>query len=102
MASADLWLFAQPRLHTGGAIVDWDKVKLANPHGIVEWLGAALGNGLTGPALQDATKWTYIVSGIASLLLAAFSLSLPHTPPRKAGEGGAESLAWLEALKLLR
>ena len=83
-------------------LVDWDKVKLANPHGIVEWLGAALGNGLTGPALQDATKWTYIVSGIASLLLAAFSLSLPHTPPRKAGEGGAESLAWLEALKLLR
>jgi nucleoside transporter len=83
-------------------LVDWDKVKAANPQGIVEWLGAALGNGLTGPALQDATKWTYIVSGIASLLLAGFSLSLPHTPPKKAGEGGAESLAWLESLKLLK
>src|SRR6266550_4521395 len=72
-------------------LVDWDKVKLANPHGIVEWLSAALANGLTGSALQEATKWTYIVSGIASLVLAVFSLSLPHTPPKKAGEAGAES-----------
>jgi len=27
---------------------------------------------------------------------------LPHTPPKKAGEGGAETLAWVEALKLLK
>src|SRR5499427_5250737 len=60
-------------------LVDWDKVRAANPEGITAWLGAALGNGLTGPALLDATKWTYIVAGIASLLLAAFSLILPHT-----------------------
>src|SRR5262252_3013954 len=60
-------------------LVDWAKVKALNPQGITAWLGAALGNGLTGPALLDATKWTYIVAGIASLLLAAFSLILPHT-----------------------
>src|SRR6185503_18414660 len=36
-------------------LVDCDKVKAANPQSLVEWLGAALGNGLTGPALQDAT-----------------------------------------------
>src|SRR5436190_13541061 len=72
-------------------LVDWDKVRMANPHGIVDWFGTVLANGLTGAALQDATKWTYIVSGIASLLLAVFSLSLPHTPPKKAGEGGAET-----------
>ena len=83
-------------------LVDWDKVRLANPQGIVAWFGTVLANGLTGAALQDATKWTYIVSGIASLLLAVFSLSLPHTPPKKAGEAGAETLAWLEALKLLK
>src|SRR2546425_12851759 len=57
-------------------LVDWDKVRVASPHGIVDWFGTVLANGLTGAALQDATKWTYIVSGIASLLLAMFSLLL--------------------------
>jgi len=83
-------------------LVDWDKVRAANPQGIINWLGTALGSGLTGQALLDGTRWTYIVAGIVSLALAAFSLTLPHTPPRKTGEGGAESLAWLEALKLLK
>jgi nucleoside transporter len=83
-------------------LVDWDKVRAANPEGLVAWLGAVLGNGLTGPALQDATKWTYIVAGVASLVLAAYSLTLPHTPPKKAGEAGTEKLAWLEAMKLLK
>ncbi len=83
-------------------LVDWAKVDAANPKGVVEWIGAALANGLSGQPLQDATKWTFIVSGIASLLLSAFSLVLPHTPPKKAGAGGGESLAWLEAAKLLK
>lgn len=80
--------------------VDWSKVSAANPQGFVNWIGTVLGSGLTGTALQEATKWTFIVAGIASLLLAAFSLTLPHTPPKKA-EGETESLAWLEAVKLL-
>jgi MFS family permease len=42
------------------------------------------------------------VGAIISFVLAGYSLTLPHTPPRKAGEGGAEALAWLEAVKLLR
>jgi MFS family permease len=83
-------------------LVDWDKVNAANPSGIGAWIGTALANGLTGQALKDATKWTYIVAGIASLILAAFSLALPHTPPKKAGAGAAEKLAWLEASKLLK
>ncbi|HEX3801149.1 MAG TPA: MFS transporter [Verrucomicrobiae bacterium] len=82
--------------------VDWAKVHAANPQGFVATIGAALANGLSGPALQAATIWTFIVAGIASLLLAAFSLTLPHTPPKKAGAGGAEKLAWAEAVKLLR
>jgi len=82
-------------------LVDWNAVAQANPQGFVQWLGTVLSSGLTGPALQAGTRWTYIVAGIASLLLAAYSLTLPHTPPRKANEG-AENLAWLEAMKLLK
>jgi nucleoside transporter len=83
-------------------LVDWQKVSAMNPSGLVSWLGAVLSSGLTGQALQSATKWTYIVAGIASLALALFSLSLPHTPPKKKEEGAQESLAWLEASRLLK
>jgi hypothetical protein len=48
------------------------------------------------------TKWTFVVSGIASLLLAGFSFLLPHTPPKKAVAGAVEKLAWLEAARLLK
>lgn len=83
-------------------LVDWDKVHAAHPEGLVAWLGTVLGSGLTGPALQAATRWTYIVAGLASLVLAAYSLTLPHTPPKKADEAGTEKLAWLEAMRLLQ
>ena len=81
--------------------VDWDKVSAAHTTGIVSWLGTVLSSGLTGDAIKNATKWTYVVAGGASLLLAGFSLLLPHTPPRKA-EAGTDKLAWLEAAKLLK
>jgi predicted MFS family arabinose efflux permease len=80
-------------------LVDWDKVHAANPHGIIEWIGAMLGNGLTGEKMKTATAWTYAVAGTASLALAAFSFILPHTPPNKSS---GEKFAWLEALKLLK
>ena len=83
-------------------LVDWDKVHAANPQGLVNWLGAVLSSGLTGDALKSATAWTFIVAGIASLLLAGFSFLLPHTPPKKASAGAGEKLAWLEAVKLLK
>ena len=83
-------------------LVDWAKVDAAAPVGFVAWLGAVLGSGLTGEALQDATKYTYVVAGIASLALAGFSLTLPHTPPKRYEEGAGERLAWVEAVKLLR
>jgi MFS family permease len=80
--------------------VDWSAVSAANPEGLAV-ITEALKHPLTGDAAKAATKWTYVVAGVASLLLAGFSLALPHTPPRKA-EGGIEGLAWLEALKLLK
>ena len=82
-------------------LVDWDKVRAAAPEGLVGWLGTALASGLTGKALEQGTTWTFIVAGVASLVLAAFSLTLPHTPPKPA-EAGAERFAWLEAIRLLR
>jgi len=82
-------------------LVDWDKVHAAKPDGLVNWLGTVLSSGLTGPALQEGTRWTYIVAGICSLVLAAYSLTLPHTPPKKVQQG-ADRFAWLEAVKLLQ
>jgi predicted MFS family arabinose efflux permease len=81
-------------------LVDWDKVAAANPHGFVSWLGAAFGSPLEGDKLIAGTRWTYIVAGIASLVLAAFSLTLPNTPPKKGVAG--DSLAMVKAFKVLR
>ncbi len=82
--------------------VNWDAVTAANPSGFVAWIGAALANPLTGDAAKAATKWTFIVAGIASLALAAFSLTLPRTERKPAAAAGGEKLAWLEALRLLK
>ncbi len=82
-------------------LVDWDKVHAANVTGFADWLGTVLASGLTGEKLKAATAWTFIVAGVASLALAGFSFLLPPTPPKKAGKG-AEGLAWLEAMKLLK
>jgi len=84
-------------------LVDWHKVSPMADVGFVEWIKEALSpeNAKKGEAMRTATSYTFLVSGGASLLLAAFSLFLPHTPPKPASEAG-ESLAWLEAIKLLR
>ena len=81
-------------------LVDWDKVNATQTTGFVNWLGTVLGSGLTGTALQTGTKYVFVVAGLASLVLAAFSLTLPHTPPKKV-TAGANKFAWLEALRLL-
>jgi hypothetical protein len=81
--------------------VDWQAVSNAHTEGFVDWLGTVLKSGLTGDRMTEATTWTFKVAGIASFLLAAYSLTLPHTPPKRAEEGARESLAWLEAIKLL-
>lgn len=49
----------------------------------------------------QSMRWTYLIAGLASLALAAMSLSLPPTPPKKAATA-QDQLAWLEAIRLLR
>jgi nucleoside transporter len=53
--------------------------------------------------LTDAAsmRWIFLVSGVASLALAGFSLILPHTPPKKA-EAEKDRFAWVEAVRLLK
>ena len=48
----------------------------------------------------DQTRWIFLVAAIVSFALAAYSLTLPHTPPRREVEG-VDKLAWRRAVKLL-
>src|SRR4051812_44173583 len=87
-------------------LADWESIRaqlaaLQQPVGLLQWLGIVLGTPRTGEGLVQATAYTFTVAGIASLVLAAFSLVLPHTPPKPAAMGES-SLAWVEAAKLLR
>jgi nucleoside transporter len=81
-------------------LADWAKIPGFGQVPFVQWLGAVLGTSKTGLDLRQATTYTFIAAGIASLVLAAFSLLLPHTPPRRV-ERGTDRYAWLEAMKLL-
>lgn len=81
-------------------LVDWAKVPAFGTVGFAEWLGAALGTSVTGDTAMDLKRAIFLVAGAASLVLALFSLTLPHTPPRPAS--GEDSLAWLKAMKLLK
>ncbi|HBD99561.1 MAG TPA: MFS transporter, partial [Gemmatimonadetes bacterium] len=83
-------------------LVDWAAVRAAEPDGLIELIGTALGSGLTGDALRAATPWTFRVAGFTSLALALYALFLPHTPARKTVSESMDKLAWLEAAKLLR
>lgn len=80
-------------------LIDWGNVPaMTEAGGFVAWLGKMLGTLKTGEAMQAALTSTFAVAGIASLFLAAFSLTLPHTPPPKS----ATSFAPAQAFKLLK
>ena len=82
-------------------LVNWAEVPAFGSVGFTDWLGKALGTPLEGHAALELKATIFLVAGGASLVLALFSLALPHTPPRPA-VAGEESLAWLKAMKLLR
>lgn len=81
-------------------LVDWAKVNATETKGFVDWLGTVFASGLTGAEFQKGVRSTFMVAGVISLILSAFSLTLPHTPPKPA-TSGSDSFAWLKAFKLL-
>jgi nucleoside transporter len=88
--------------HLKDAQAEFGRVRMG---GTIGWIFASwplyfVLKGVTGAELQHALGYIFWVAGGASLVLAAFSLTLPHTPPKPAG-GGAEKLAWREALRVL-
>jgi MFS family permease len=56
---------------------------------------------LGATATVEQMRWIFIVPAMISFALAAFSLTLPHTPPRPV-VAGEDKLAWLKAFKLLK
>jgi MFS family permease len=82
-------------------LADWDKIPSFGEVSFGEWMGKVLGTSKTGDAFTEAASYMFVAAGGAAVSLAAFSLTLPHTPPKRAEEG-AEPLAWVEALRLLR
>ena len=81
-------------------LTDWARVPAFGDVGFTEWLGKVFGTSVEGEAAMRLKAYVFLVAGAASLVLAAFSLVLPHTPPKPAT--GEDSLAWLKAMKLLK
>jgi nucleoside transporter len=86
--------------HLAGREREFGQVRL---WGTIGWIAASwpyviLLDGKTPAETEKALATIFVVSGLASLALAAFSLALPPTPPKK---GPADSAAPLKALKLL-
>jgi nucleoside transporter len=64
--------------------------------GTIGWIAAGL---VVGIVLGGTEKWFFYLAGGSSLLLAAYCVTLPHTPPR--GAAGGDVLG-LEAVGLLK
>jgi MFS family permease len=70
--------------------------------GTIGWILAAwplyfVLQGKEGAVAVAASRNIFLVSGVTSLALAAYSLTLPHTPPKRAEGSGAAGIAWLKA-----
>lgn len=82
---------------------DFGKVRMGGTIGwiLASWPLYFVLKGATGEALVTAYSYIFVVSGVASLALAAYCLTLPHTPPKPAVEK-SHKFAWLESFRLLR
>jgi MFS family permease len=81
-------------------LADWGRIQPLSQVNFGTWIGQVFGTPLQGQALVHATVWTFKVSAIVSIILAAFSLTLPHTPPKPVAPGESK-FAWLVSFKLL-
>jgi nucleoside transporter len=86
--------------HLAGREREFGQVRL---WGTIGWIAASwpyviLLDGKTPAETEKALGTIFLVSAVASLALAAFSFSLPKTPPK---QGPADVAAPLKALKLL-
>jgi nucleoside transporter len=79
-------------------LVDWAKTPAISEVGFVAWLGKALATSKTDAAMASALANIFRLAGVTSLVLAAFCLTLPKTPPAEKGE---KAFAPFEAIKLL-
>jgi nucleoside transporter len=87
--------------HVADAQRDFGKLRL---WGTIGWIAASwpfvfILAGKTGPDLHAALSSIFTVAGVASLALAAFSLTLPPTPPAKSDSAASAPMA---AIRLLR
>lgn len=55
---------------------------------------------LSAKAGADQVRLIFVVAAVVSFALAAYSLTLPSTPPKR-GAAAADPLAWREAIRLL-
>ncbi|MCS6864198.1 MAG: MFS transporter [Gemmataceae bacterium] len=81
-------------------LVDWDAVAKTQTSGAVNWLETVLGTSLVGEPAMAMKRYIFLLAAVASFLLAAYSLRLPHTPPKPAT--GQDAIAWLKALRYLK
>jgi nucleoside transporter len=85
--------------HLKDAEDQFGKVRL---WGTIGWIAASwpfvfILRGREGAALESALTGIFWMAGAASIALAVYSLTLPHTPPARSGQKNAP----LEAVKLL-
>ena len=78
---------------------DFGAVRMGGTVGwvLVSWPFVFLLGAHAGP---EQVRWIFLVAAIISFAAAAYSLTLPHTPPRKDAPG-IDKLAWRRALTLL-
>ncbi|WP_374470198.1 MFS transporter [Phenylobacterium sp.] len=78
---------------------DFGAVRMGGTVGwmLVSWPFVFLLGAKAGP---EQVRSIFVVAAVVSFALAAYSLTLPHTPPKRGGEA-ADPLAWREAFKLL-
>jgi len=72
--------------------------------GTIGWILAAwplyfVLQGKAGPEAVAASRSIFLLAGVTSLVLAAYSLTLPHTPPKRAAAD--DGFAWLKAARFL-